>query len=83
VRRVKVDGHAARVVQRADEVVDGRVRRQLADQGRIGGRPDPLALEADKDVDMGCIFGLQPGGFGEVGRVAGEESGEGGFGGGG
>lgn len=67
------------MVQRADEVVDGRVRREVPDE-RAVGRADPLALEGDQDVDLRCVVRLQAGGLGEVGGVAGPEGGEGDFG---
>ena len=65
---VKVDGHAARVVQRAHEVVDGRVRGERLHQRRVRG-PDELALEADQDVDLRGVLGLQTLGLDEVGLV--------------
>jgi hypothetical protein len=45
------------VVQAADEVVDGRVRSQLADERLVGG-PQPFALEADEQRDLRRVESL-------------------------
>lgn len=74
-----VDGHGVDVVQGADEVVDGRVGGERADEGAVG-RAVPLALEADEEVDLGGVLCAQALGLGEVGVVARGEDCEGLFG---
>lgn len=68
VRRVKVDRHPVDVVQRPDEVVDPRVRRQRAHQRAVLG-PDPLPLEPDQQVDLRGVRRLQARRLGQVGVV--------------
>jgi hypothetical protein len=67
------------MMDRADEVVDGRVGGERADEGTVGWA-DPFALEGDEDVDLGCVVCLQAAGFDEVGGVAWGEGREGGLG---
>ena len=62
------------MVDGADEVVDVRVRGQGLDQRAAAGA-DPLALEADDDVQPVGVLEPQPARFGEVGLVPGHEDG--------
>jgi hypothetical protein len=60
-------------VQGADEVVDARVRGERADEGCVLGGAEPFGFEADEDVDLGRVFGLEVDGMGEEGGVPGGE----------
>ena len=64
------------MVDRADDVVDGRVRGQSAHERAVLGA-DPLRLEGDQDVDLRGVPRLQAGRLGEVGGVARGEGREG------
>lgn len=73
---VEVDGSAVDVVDGADEEVDDGGGGQVLDV-RGEGRADELALEADEDVDLRGVEGLEALGLDEVGLVARGEDGEG------
>ncbi len=66
------------MVDRAHDVVDGRVRGKGADEGPVRGA-DPFCFEGDEDGDLRCVKGLQAEGLGEVGFVPWGEEGEGFF----
>ena len=67
------------MVDRSEEVVNAGRLGQLTDE-RAEFRTDPFAFEADEDVDLGGVFGLEALGFEEVGFVAGHERGQRGVG---
>lgn len=67
-----VYGDAVDVVDRADEVVDGRRGGEASDQWCVA-RADELCLEADEDMDLRGVEGLKSPSLDQIGFVAGDE----------
>lgn len=67
--RVVVDRDPVDVVDAAEEVVYRRVRGERGDIVCVGGTI-PLTLEADEDVYLGGVLGLEALGLDDVGVVA-------------
>lgn len=68
------------MVDGPDEVIDaGGGGQQGRNQRTVLGPANPFAFEADEDVDLRGIFGLETLGFGEVGSVVRDEVSEGCF----
>jgi hypothetical protein len=69
---VVIDRYLMHVMHGANEEIRPRKAQELAHQARRG-RPDPLALEADEDVDAAAVLVAQPQRFFNVGVVAGPQ----------
>lgn len=77
---VEINRDPRGVVDGPDEVIDaGGGGQQGRNQRTVLGPANPFAFEADEDVDLRGIFGLETLGFGEVGSVVRDEVSEGCF----